>query len=381
MAQPPAQRFYLPQLDGLRFLAFFLVLLHHLPRANAFFPPGSLVAGFVARLQVRGWIGVEIFLVVSSFLIFSLLLQERRRTGTIAVGAFYARRALRIWPLYYFYLALALLVVPWFLRLEAGTATVARYHLLPFLTLTGNFSYAYFPDNLTAVIAHLWTISLEEQFYLVVPLIVFFGAPLRRHALAIAVGALVLASAFRFYVLSNAIPYPMVWVNPACRLDPFVVGAACAWARHRRPDVLRGPLGIVFAVLALVGFAIFALFPNVGTSIHTTWQMTVVALASGALVMAVTSSALLARVFSMSPIVYLGKISYGLYIYHQVAILLTDQTVMPALGLGVSALSWMIGLGISLAITVVVASVSYHAFERRFVLIKHRFEKIRSRPA
>lgn len=231
----PQNRFYFPQIDGLRCLAFVMVFFGHFYDVEAYFPGGNWAGALAWPLNKRGWAGVDVFLVLSSFLIFSLLLQERDAKGTISVARFYVRRALRIWPLYFPYLIISMVIVPLALghQTSAVYLTTLRQHLFPFLVFLGNFSYAYFPDSLTPIFAHLWTVCLEEQFYVVPPMLILLAAfRLNRPLVVVACAALAISMATRLYIVANAIPYPMIWVNPLCRLDPFVIGAVCAAAFH-----------------------------------------------------------------------------------------------------------------------------------------------------
>src|ERR1051325_4991551 len=108
------QRLYYPQLDGLRFFAYFFVLLSHYPDPTQYFESSALRV-VLGKLHDFGWLGVDLFLVLSSFLIFSLLIEERARTKTLGVRAFYTRRALRIWPLYFPFLILSFMALPFLL--------------------------------------------------------------------------------------------------------------------------------------------------------------------------------------------------------------------------------------------------------------------------
>jgi peptidoglycan/LPS O-acetylase OafA/YrhL len=117
----------------------------------------------LTRLNSFGWIGVDIFLALSSYLIFSLLMGEKGVSGTISIERFYICRALRIWPLYFPFLLIAFFLIPLLVVPFRDLRPALAQHLLPFLAFTGNLSYALFPKTL-GFFAHLWTISLEEQF-------------------------------------------------------------------------------------------------------------------------------------------------------------------------------------------------------------------------
>ena len=107
-----SRRFYVPQLDGLRFLAFLLVFVHHGPHWDAVFAPHSTGNRIFSFLESYGWCGVDLFLVLSAYLITSLLLIEYQQEHDISLRGFYLRRILRIWPLYYLMTGLGFLLLP-----------------------------------------------------------------------------------------------------------------------------------------------------------------------------------------------------------------------------------------------------------------------------
>ena len=143
-------RFYLPQLDGLRFCAFLLVFLHHSP----VFPGGSRAA---ASVKDMGWVGVDLFFVLSAYLLIALLQREHAATGAIDFKKFFIRRALRIWPLFYVYVAACFVH---FVATDGEDLTKITGRTIGHLFLVDNFFSAfsgeYNPLNFTL---HLWTCS------------------------------------------------------------------------------------------------------------------------------------------------------------------------------------------------------------------------------
>jgi peptidoglycan/LPS O-acetylase OafA/YrhL len=378
----PRERLYLPQLDGLRFVAFFLVLLHHNIRAPQYFPADSRLAAFLGGTGAFGWIGVDIFLTLSSFLIVTLLTLEQQATGTISIANFYIRRALRIWPLYFGFVIFAMVLLPLVLEAPQPYTDTLRWHLFPFLTFTGNFSYAYFPPPLPYA-AHLWTISLEEQFYLAAPLLVMFAPRLGKALGWWALGLLAVSAAFRLYIQLNEVKYPMLWVLPPCRLDPFIAGAFCSWLYVTHRDWLQHRwLGRLLALLGVAGFVLVAQFSYIGsTSLDNVWQFTVIALSSGCLLLAALAPAGIGNLLSLKPVVFLGKISFGLYVYHLLPLTIELRYLRTGEHLGKTPLTWLLILSGILAATVLLSALSYYGYERPFVRLKARFESVKSRPA
>jgi peptidoglycan/LPS O-acetylase OafA/YrhL len=357
-----------------------LVLIHHHITARYYFPAESKVGALLGGISTFGWAGVDIFLTLSSFLIVTLLMLERKVTGTISIRGFYIRRALRIWPLYLGFVVFGIVLLPLVLPAAQPYWDNVRWHLFLYLTFTGNFSYAYFPALNYA--AHLWTISLEEQFYLVVPVLVVLAPLLGRSLGWWALGLMVIAAAFRLYIQANGVKYPIIWVMPVTRLDPFVVGAVCAWIYSSQRHLLSEKVGWPLAVCGVAGFALVAQGDYIGgRSLDAVWQFTLVAISSGALLLSALSKAGIGRMLSWPPVVFLGKISFGLYVYHLLPIMLEQRFLGLGDRLGKTPATWLLILAIVFSATVLLAVASYYGFERRFVRLKERYERIKSRPA
>ena len=150
-------RFYSPELDGLRFVAAFLVFVHHAPQLP-----------YLGAIKEHGWLGVDLFLALSAYLITRLAMLERERTGDFALRLFFIRRALRIWPLYFLFALAACLVS--FLAGVTDAATSARW-ALAHLSFSANLLTAVQGYSAVSFSPHLWTISLEEQAYLLLALL------------------------------------------------------------------------------------------------------------------------------------------------------------------------------------------------------------------
>jgi peptidoglycan/LPS O-acetylase OafA/YrhL len=374
--------FYYRQIDGLRCLAFFMVFCGHFYDVTRFFPAGSVWVALLWPFNKRGWTGVDVFLVLSSFLIFLLLLAERDCHGKVSIARFYIRRALRIWPLYFPYLLFAMLIVPLVWPQPSSYWLTIKQHLFPFLTFLGNISYAYFLGSLSQLFAHLWTVCLEEQFYIFPPIIVMFLAfRLDGRLLIPATILLAFSLGCKVYVISNGVPYPMLWSNPFCRMDPFIAGALCAAIVHERPAWMERHVGMWFLLAAILGFVLVCLGPQLGTSMHGAWQLPVVALSAACLVMSAITKGGIGSVFGWWPLAFLGKISFGLYVYHEICL----QGVLAGLNtkrfLGETPLSYLLDFTLALGTTIAVASISYLYYERPILRFKQRFEVIRSRPA
>lgn len=366
-ASPPAcgnasQRLYWPQLDGLRFLAALLVIIHHAPR-----PPGMPIA-----LRRIGWMGVDLFLVLSAFLLARLLRAEVERTGAIQLGKYLARRALRIWPLYLGFVTASLCYVISTDGLNAQWIGVYCSHL----AFVNNYVTAWFGYgvNLPST-ASLWTISLEEQFYLVIPLVLpaLLNCSPRR-LLAMLASCLVFLILARATCLALDLRHPFIWTTPL-RGDAFVLGVGLALgAFDRLSRALRGDW-LCLAGLLLLGSGGLLGRPGL-MSWSTALLYTVTDGACLLIVMGCLHGARVNRILCTPPVRYLGRISFGLYVYHLLAIAIADAVV--------TRCRWhqdgWLEFGLTLAILCVLSVASYELYEKWFLRLKTRFEIVASRP-
>ena len=218
MALPKPQALaHLPALDGLRGLAILLVLPHNLRRITEPFDPASLVW---VQLADRGWIGVQLFFVLSGFLITRILLSTREATNYYS--GFYARRALRIMPLYYGTLILWLVIRPWF---GVGVPHDTSHDRYLWLFLS-NWTQPFHPSGGGSGLAHFWSLAVEEQFYLLWPLAIrWLSAP---GVLRLCAGLILLSPAIRAGMLVTGWPTEAVYEFTPCRMDALALGGAVA---------------------------------------------------------------------------------------------------------------------------------------------------------
>lgn len=377
-------RFYRPELDALRFLAFLSVFLHHgLPSIDRQHFSGLVLA--IVRLESvvkhAGGFGVCLFFVLSAYLITELLNRERTRAGRVDVVAFYIRRILRIWPLYFLFLLFAFTL---------GTV-VHSYHIEPariwsFVFLAGNW-YVAAVGCAGSPIAPLWSISLEEQFYLAWPWIAKIGGRALMVGLSLMlfpVSWIVLVVLARHGAQANG----AIWVNSLVQFQFFALGALLAIAlKGRAPKFNRGTrcsflaAGLLCWLLAAGAFGIKTDTPPPSPA----------SLVFGYVFVAAGCAMLLLAFLGVSrwlspKLVYLGKISYGLYVFHMLAIILVGKVLARAGMLESSALGTKLAHSLvfqwaALTVTILLAVLSYRFLERPFLKMKQRFTVIRSRAA
>jgi peptidoglycan/LPS O-acetylase OafA/YrhL len=291
-----------PQLDGLRGVAVLLVLVHN----TCMSPPLHL-----GLLVANGWMGVDLFFVLSGFLITGILRDSRSSQGYFK--RFYARRCLRIWPLYYSALLFMFVIVPFIRPSEAHTVFNARSSpWWSYLLFVQNFLVPV-PTMATGLLAVTWSLAIEEQFYLVWPFVVrvFNEADLRKIALV----AICISPLLRLYLSLHGVN---IYSNTFCRLDGLMAGACLALIIRSKGFVPSR--FVIQAWIALVISVPVALLLEV---FHARWVgFSFIALAAVSFVYVALFSrwtwlkALLTNRFLM----YTGTISYGIYLLEKIPV-------------------------------------------------------------
>lgn len=357
-------RLYLGPLDGLRFFAFLAVFFHHLPQFT-----GSAV---LVTANSYGWVGVELFFIISSFLFFHLLDAEYLKTGTISVGKFFARRFLRIYPLMILF-PLAMLV--WY-----GSPDHLGWLRLAGLALFLDNAVIWFKGYSSSIpnTAHLWTLSFEFQVYLFIPLVFLAYRRFGKAAFLTALAAVFVYSFLaRMIVYNLGAQHPLVWVTPFLRPESVLMGMALYIVRPQ----WHWSFSVLCALLA--GAAFLSLTPPWASPIGSALSYPLAALMFGGLVDAGLRAPLLKAFLSSAPLRYLGRISFGLYVYHIVVIgysvgkatKIQGHAIDPAHSISDYWTLW----ATALALTIVAATVSYFVFELWVSRFKGRFAVVEGR--
>lgn len=368
---------YVPALDGVRGIAISGVLALHFGVAADLsnrFP--SVVTRWVERVLYAGWAGVDLFFVLSGFLITSILLVSK--DGPQYFRRFYGRRILRIFPLYYTALILALVVLPriapahaWGLLQEGESGDIWLW------TYTFNIGLAFaLIANPIASLSHFWTLAIEEQFYLVWPWLVKVAS--RRTLLRLCVSVAVIALALRIAWVNLGFGWEGAYRFTLTRADSLTVGAALAvlvrevgW-RRKLASIAPWALAISAAGIAILIANVPRFYPS--DPLVVTFGHSLIAFLSASLiVLALRHDA--DRWLAVRPLRALGKYSYGIYVWHfplQRALLAWYGFYAPAPGashVADTVLFLLAGLGGS----VFLGWISYHLIERPFLRLKRLF--------
>lgn len=389
-------------LDGLRAIAIILVFLHHTR------PHIPVTGRFTLCLNWyvgQGWLGVDLFFVLSGFLITGILLDTREASNYFS--GFYARRILRIFPLYYVVLTMVILAGKW-IDSPPLTATLPmpedRWLYYCYLTNWLGLWKAHCGPNYVNYLAHFWSLAVEEQFYLFWPLVVFLVRP--RVIPWVAGGLAAVAVVVRAIWAAHSGAQQAIVMATVCRLDELFAGALCAFLfrspermlkiRKWLPRIASLALGSFVGILSGMLFSQHRLLPWLyGSSPvpHTLDDavrlflecggFVLLALGFGAIVLLAAHTdgkrTWMQRVLTSRLLAPIGAYSYGIYVFHVPILGMTSIFVFPRIARGIHSheglfISEAAYILVVAAVTFAISALSYEFFEKRILRFKRYFE-------
>jgi peptidoglycan/LPS O-acetylase OafA/YrhL len=381
-------RFYRPELDVVRFLAFLLVYLVHTLPSTRDPRVAHLLKGLGPAFDAIGdacGFGLSLFFALSAFLICELLLRERQATGDVGIKQFYIRRILRIWPLYYLGLAIGVAVALLPGGSHAEIAKMGWFAIFLGAWYCAIYGWLHSPANV------LWSISVEEQFYLFAPwMIKCLG---RKSLYGFCLALLLIANTWLFYLGKVNATHFNIWANSFIQFECFAAGILlCLLLRGRLPSLAAwhriALLAIGFACWFFACYGLHAFFGSYGGRNPGSWPL-IFGWALAALGCVLLLLAFLGLDEKLLPgwAIYLGRISFGLYVFHQFVIDLTDRLIIrnvvalnhPVLN-ALKGPIYLLNLVLTLGLTILIASLSYRYFETPFLRMKKRHSVIESQP-
>jgi len=370
---------HIRSLDGLRGVAFLLVFFRHYGISSH---QNLLFVKIVTYVCMVGWVGVDLFFVLSGFLITGILLDTRARPGYFV--NFYARRALRIFPLYYTVLGVLFVLTPW-LHLEWH-----RGHLA-YLFYAGNIAYNLNPDlaqvRPAVSFLHLWSLAVEEQFYLVWPLMIMLTAS--RQRLARICGYLSLGGLALRICLLLSMPhgdaYEWCYAELPTHMDGLLFGALAAICVRTLP--LEGTLRLARKILPYALVTVGVVLAWGGPDFHSTSMIVVgfpvlAALFACICLLALEPGSPANRFGNLSVLRFIGRYSYGMYVYHILFWPMLSwmqpwlQIRLQSVVLGGVCFTLLMLLG-----TMSLAIASYELYEKQWLRLKNRFAYEKGQPA
>lgn len=354
---------YNPALDGLRAYAVGLVLLAHLPAIQGFDP--SFAVKTIASGMRAGYLGVDIFFVLSGFLVTSILLEDRRR-NRYSFARFYAKRTLRIFPIFYLSVVFCTLAF-----------AMPRAEIISNALYVSNYYYAF--EDSPSPLRHTWSLSVEEQFYILWPLVLFL-IPIRRigSVLLVAIPAVVLMSLVAAYFLVGEEHFgQFVTRGVMFRILSLGAGGILAFYVSKLQTAQIGMI-VGAGLIGLAGHVISLFLDTYARSMLGLFSMSLLAISIFCIAYVGHERRHgWARILLESrPVVYLGRISYGIYLYHFIILYILDArgSDNPE---GVSLVTWLTFIILAIA----VPALSFRFIESPLLEIKERLNRKSEEPA
>ncbi|WP_220709308.1 acyltransferase family protein [Citrobacter portucalensis] len=372
--------FYVPSLDGLRFFAFFLVFCTHFSG----FLNGDPAPIFSTLVRAFGSSGVILFFILSSYLLTIIAIKELTKKDGVLSGRdiknYFLRRILRIWPLYFGYLIIVSVLTKFFFDMPLDPERIMGN-----ITFTDNFFTAFYGFNSNFATGHLWTLSIEEQYYLILPFILPVVFSLNKKTIIKTGIILFLAMLiFRIAFSFTAVRGEFLDTTPLSG-DAFLLGTLYALGAfdnflNRFPIWRKAVAAIIIFIIAIqIGINKYPY--------HTSAIIKSIYAIAYLLLLDVTLKAdkrEMRHIINNKVITYLGKISFGLYVFHYFFVSPTITSMLRDIIANYFNFSdvimfWLMFV-ICLLLTILTSILSYELFEKYFLKLKIKFTTISSRP-
>jgi peptidoglycan/LPS O-acetylase OafA/YrhL len=363
---------YFPGLNFLRFIAAATVVIYHTENIKRYYPASYHLVDY-PFIENCGQMAVNFFFVLSGFLITYLLLREKNTHNTVFIKHFYMRRILRIWPIYYivfFTTCIFLFSTDSLFKSLSSTSIALNIVILP------NIADLFGQDMM---LRHLWSIGVEEQFYIIWPLLIkFFKPTLKVSVIFISI-----------FVILNILVWGLIKVNiydketlisiyrllSNIRMHCLVlgsIGACLFYYNHKSLTFIYHPVtqALTYIVTALILFSNFR-FPAINNEIYCSLFLIII--------LNISSNPKSFFKLEYSWTGFLGKISYGMYMYHFFAVKISIFFFTITLGNHLNSISFILLAQFSaLSLTILFASSSYYFIEKKILNYKSNFSKVES---
>lgn len=379
MEESKTKSIYIPQFDVIRFFAAFMIVIYHSYAAwkGWYGIPHILTVDNNAEFSVFGRhvdqfirnmpIGVDIFFFISGYLLTYLLVAEKQKFNRVDIPKFYIRRGLRIWPLYFFLVATAPLLINW----------LGEKHPVywPTIAMINNFQTIW-TQSWDYPFAHFWSICIEEHFYLIWPVIVAF-VPSKKllSTIALLIG---LSWGYKIYTYMF-LPgnWYHLYLHTLSRMDVILFGGMLAVFYLKKPFTFRVNnyviAGILTFLVIMMAYDDVSNYENIFNGVlRKSIYMVLLAIP---LMDFLFNDKRRNRILEFKPLLYLGKISYGIYMYGNILVLVVIKKIMYGFHINNIYLYFALIITLSLIIPV----ISYELLEKPFLKLKQRFSLIKTR--
>lgn len=373
------KKYYRP-LDGLRGIAILLILFHHL----LIFDPK--IYEFFSRIISNGWIGVDLFFLLSGFLITGNLLDTKKNKKYFIV--FFTKRILRIFPLYYLFLFIIFLLFPLLYSNDKSSIDLFKSSLFWYYTHLTNIGMVFDIGLwLPFATSHLWSLSVEEQFYIIWPFVVLFID--RKYFIIFCISICVISPIFRWLLLEldifsdnhysniNIVNFSIYILTP-CRLDGFVFGAIISYIiRYKDPKFFIDQLKRLFFFSLLLLIIIFIYTKgNFGWDqfIVQTFGYSALSLFFGLILYSSICEFKFLNFLNSDILVFFGRYSYSMYLFHMPIHYIVTNSIINnyAFFYYNSLLKTFLCFAISMIFTIIVSILTWNICEKHFIKIKNR---------
>lgn len=370
---------YFPHFDLLRFVAAFMIVIVHAYEAwlgwygklgiltNYTYKDFSVFGGFAHTLILNLGIGVDVFFLISGFLITYLLLKEKKENNDIDLKKFYIRRILRIWPLYFLLIAITPFLIKWLGEPEPDYVSTVLFY--------NNF-HTIKTHLWTFPFAHFWSICIEEHFYLFWPLIIMYVP--HKKLFSVFIFIICTTILFRVYICyTSTEAWYTLYLHTLARIDVLVIGAIGGYIYFNTAFEVKLSSKIRYCLYCILLLS-FCIERTYG------WDSTFLAAFKTYFYTGLISVILLDFNFNRdfphfikpnSIFHYFGKVSYGIYLYGNILLIVIIKKIMWPLNIT----SPYLFFGFVFVLSILIPIISYELFEKLFLKLKTKFQVVKTR--
>lgn len=349
---------HIPAFDGIRGIAILFVIIFHLPIPE------------ITSFSRGGFLGVDIFFVLSGFLITSILLKEQSKTGKISLKNFFLRRSLRLLPAYWIFLISVYLFGSYICQNSDDIETLyGNYNFVAAFFYFTNWHWLII-GKAPIGLGHTWSLAIEEQFYILWSLILFLAFKEGKSRSLIFLGTLsliIFLILLRTFRVLNGTEHSVIYFTTDSRMDSLLIGALFSMIFMWKIIPTHFYESKVFRFLVIfAGFAAFWIifFGNTGRDFFI-WKLPVFSTSIGLMVLSLAAcgKSLAHSFLENKYLCWIGKISYGLYLWHLITIEISGKFFQPSFTLVLTAIS----------LAFLISAISFYLIEMPFLKMKYRF--------